>query len=189
MHISILWPWLFWGWTASEVALAIATHTRPSEGNTRDRGSMLLLWISIVAAITLADWTHNILPAATFSGKPWLQPLTVALLAAGLAIRWTAIVSLGKSFSVNVAIQKTQTVYRKGLYRLIRHPSYLGMLFIFLAIGLRTRNIVGVAVLLLIPTAALLYRIRIEETALANAFGAEYIAYCQTTKRLIPGLY
>jgi protein-S-isoprenylcysteine O-methyltransferase Ste14 len=39
------------------------------------------------------------------------------------------------------------------------------------------------------PTVALLYRIRIEEAALREAFGEEYVAYSNTTKRLVPGLY
>jgi protein-S-isoprenylcysteine O-methyltransferase Ste14 len=38
-------------------------------------------------------------------------------------------------------------------------------------------------------TAALLYRIHVEEIALNDAFGAEYAAYSQQTKRLIPGIY
>jgi protein-S-isoprenylcysteine O-methyltransferase Ste14 len=38
-------------------------------------------------------------------------------------------------------------------------------------------------------TAALLYRIHVEEAALNQAFGAQYQAYSATTKRLIPGIY
>jgi protein-S-isoprenylcysteine O-methyltransferase Ste14 len=39
------------------------------------------------------------------------------------------------------------------------------------------------------PTAALLYRISVEERALTEAFGLEYLQYSQETKRLIPGIY
>jgi protein-S-isoprenylcysteine O-methyltransferase Ste14 len=39
------------------------------------------------------------------------------------------------------------------------------------------------------PTAALLYRIGVEEAALRAAFGEEYLAYTRETKRLIPGLF
>jgi protein-S-isoprenylcysteine O-methyltransferase Ste14 len=42
---------------------------------------------------------------------------------------------------------------------------------------------------LLPTTAAILYRIHVEEAALLGAFGAQHLAYSETTKRLIPGIY
>ena len=71
----------------------------------------------------------------------------------------------------------------------MRHPSYTGMLLIFLAIGLNTKNWLGLAIIVLLPMAALLYRIHVEEQALQGAFGREYAEYSQRTKRLIPGVY
>jgi protein-S-isoprenylcysteine O-methyltransferase Ste14 len=44
-------------------------------------------------------------------------------------------------------------------------------------------------VVLLPITAAMLYRIHVEEVALVDAFGAEYENYRKATSRLIPGLY
>jgi protein-S-isoprenylcysteine O-methyltransferase Ste14 len=66
-----------------------------------------------------------------FGGAHWLNPLSDGLMIVGLALRWTAILTLGKAFSSNVAIQESQTIERSGLYRIVRHPSYLGMLIIF----------------------------------------------------------
>ncbi len=113
----------------------------------------------------------------------------MTVLAAALAIRWTAIITLGKSFSANVAIHQSQKVHRTGLYRVVRHPSYLGLLLVFLAIGLHSRNWIGFAVVLLPTTAALLYRIHVEEAALNLALGDEYAEYSRVTKRLIPGVF
>ena len=189
MHIAALWPSLFWLWTASEIALIMATRTRRSPGVTQDRGSIFILWITIVASISLCDWITHVLPTAAFNASPWLKPLTLALIITGLAIRWTAILSLGRSFSVNVTIKESQTVYRQGLFRIIRHPSYLGLLIIFLAIGLRSGNLISLAIVVLCPAAALLFRIHVEEQALEHAFGPEYTLYRQTTKRLIPGVF
>ena len=189
MSISLLWKILFYGWTAGEVCLVIVTRTRKSGGTVRDRGSMVILWATIVGSIFAAGWIHDNVPAPMFAGAQWLKYTALSLMIAGLLIRWTAILSLGKSFSVNVAIRKTQTLYQSGLYRLVRHPSYSGMLLCIVALALIQRNWIGAAVVLVPTTAAVLYRIHVEEAALMDGFGSQYQVYCRTTRRLIPGIY
>jgi len=129
------------------------------------------------------DWSYWGLPVPSF-GDPEARVLVL-----GLAIRWTAILTLGKSFSANVAIRDAQRVHKAGLYRFVRHPSYLGLMLIFLAIGLHARNWISLT-LVLVPTfLALSYRIHVEEGALSEAFGEEYAAYRRGTKRLVPGVF
>jgi protein-S-isoprenylcysteine O-methyltransferase Ste14 len=123
----------------------------------------------------------NMFAAASIAG--------VIVLIGGLVVRCIAIVTLGKAFSANVAIKSAQTIQRTGIYAVLRHPSYSGLLLIFLGIGFHSRNWLGLAVAFLPTTAALLYRIRIEEAALSKTFGQEYLAYSRTTKRLVPGVY
>lgn len=189
MDLSLLWSVLFYGWTASEILIAVATRTRKGGGKVRDRGSMLLMWVVVASAITAAEFLRYGTLATIHGGGHELKLAAVLVMIAGLLVRWTAILSLGKSFSANVAIHATQTIYRGGLYRWLRHPSYSGLLLIFAAIALRERNWLAIAVLLLPTTAALLYRIHVEEAALREAFGAEYVSYSETTWRLIPGLF
>jgi protein-S-isoprenylcysteine O-methyltransferase Ste14 len=187
--ISTLWFWLFYAWFAGEIVIALATRTRQSSGKVRDRGSQLMLWIVITTSVTACEVARHFLAPNIFGNPPWLRPASVILIAAGLAIRCVAIFTLGKSFSANVAIQDSQTVLRTGLYQFVRHPSYLGLLIIFLAIGLHSRNWLCLALEFVPTTAALLYRINIEEAALRDAFGEDYVAYSKITKRLIPGIY
>ncbi len=189
MHLSMLWTWLYWLWVASEVLIAIATRTRRTGGEVRDRGTQLLLWIVILASLTSAEWISYEVQAPMFGRARWLRLAGVLILAAGLAIRWSAILNLGSAFSANVAIREAQRVRTTGLYRFVRHPSYLGLVLIFFAIGVHSRNWISLAIVVALPTAALLYRIRVEEAALREAFGDEYIAYSRVTKRLVPGLY
>ena len=189
MTISLAWQIIYWGWVASEIFIAFATRTRRTTGNVKDRGSMLILWIVIFTSITACEWIAATARPNLFGGGHWLKSAGLALLIAGLAVRWTAILSLGKAFSANVAIQDSQTVKRSGLYRFVRHPSYSGLLLIFLAIGVHSRNWIGLLLLLASTTAALLYRIHVEEAALREAFGDEYVRYARATKRLIPGTY
>ena len=189
MTISLIWKILLYAWTASEIYIVIATRTRQSGGVVRDRGSMLILWVTIVGSITAAEYARYLANFPMFPGFHWLRLIAIPTMVAGLVVRWVAIFSLGKAFSANVAIRDTQSLYRAGLYSVVRHPSYSGMLLIFLAIAIADRNWVSAAIVLILPAAALLYRIHVEEVALHHAFGAQYADYCRTTKRLIPGIY
>jgi protein-S-isoprenylcysteine O-methyltransferase Ste14 len=184
-----LWKILIYGWVASEIVIGFATRTRSSGGTVKDRGSLVILWVTITLAITAGETIHYSMPSYMFGGAHWLSVAAIILLIAGLVIRWTAILSLGKAFSSNVAIRNTQTIYRGGLYRFMRHPSYTGLLLAFLAIGLKERNWIACLAVIVPTTAALLYRIHVEEAALNEAFGARYAAYSKETKRLIPGIY
>ena len=187
--MQILWDWLMLGWLVLEILVAAVTRTRKGGGKVQDRGSMLLLWTVIFASIWSSSWVRDTLLGIRFHNAAWLLPLSLAVLVAGLVVRLTAIYTLGRSFSVNVAIRPEQKVQRAGLYRFVRHPSYLGMLIIFLAVGLEARNWLSLAIMLVPTTLALLYRIHIEEAALLGAFGEEYAGYSRDTSRLIPGLY
>lgn len=95
---------------------------------------------------------------------------------------------LGHRFSGLVAIQPGHVLVTDGIYGVIRHPSYLGLLINALGWGLAFRSWVGVLLAaLLIPT--LMARIHAEERLLLTQFGAEYDAYRARTSRLIPGIY
>ncbi|MES2390542.1 MAG: isoprenylcysteine carboxylmethyltransferase family protein [Acidobacteriota bacterium] len=187
--------WVLYGlWILSEVFIVLKTRTSRSKGNVQDRGSMALLWVVIFSSIGVANWfaatrPHNMFQSSGLDGGQWLLPLSALVLAIGLAIRWTAIVTLGKAFSVNVAIHHDQKVLRTGIFRFVRHPSYTGLMIVFLAIGLHLRNWTALAFVILPPLAALLYRIHVEEAALNGAFGADYADYSRSTKRLIPFVY
>jgi protein-S-isoprenylcysteine O-methyltransferase Ste14 len=189
LSISLLWYVLFYGWTTSEILIAVVMRTRRGGGNVLDRGSMAILWVTIVAAITAGEWIAATTPENMYGGAHGLKIAAIAVMSAGLVIRWTAILSLGKAFSANVAIRDAQTVYQSGLYRLVRHPSYTGLFLVFVAVALEGRNWLAAAIVLAPTTAAVLYRIHVEEAALNAAFGAQYEAYSEKTKWLIPGIY
>ena len=131
----------------------------------------------VFASCWWAMWYGEVHPHTMLGGAHWLRTAGLVLLILGLAIRWTAILTLGTTFSTNVAIHAAQTLRTTGPYRWIRHPSYTGMLIIFAAIGLYERNWISLAVVLILPTAALLYRIHVEEMALTEAFGQQYLDY------------
>ncbi len=191
MSLETLWPWLIYGWVGLEAVVSIATRTRRGQGTrARPRNATHHLGGDRVVVFRRGRGLGGVsrrgyaprspCPAL---GRRW------SLIVAGLAVRIAAIVTLGRSFSANVAIRSTQTVQRKGLYRVVRHPSYLGMEIIFLAAGIHAHNWASLAIVFVLPTIAVLYRIHVEEAALLGAFGGEYAEYMRATKRLIPGVY
>jgi protein-S-isoprenylcysteine O-methyltransferase Ste14 len=191
MDVSALFRIFDLAWIFSEIALLLITRTHignPS-ADVQDRGSLRILWIVIFVAITLGSYYGETHTHTIDHGAPWVRATALTLLLLGLAIRWTAIITLGRSFSANVAIHATHTIHKTGLFRFVRHPSYSGLILIFAAIGLYTRNWLALAIIFLPTTAALFYRIRVEESALRRAFGHEYEIYNKSTKCLIPGIY
>ncbi len=114
--------------------------------------------------------------------------LGVALYIVGGAVRIWPVFVLGYRFSGLVAIQPGHTLVTDGIYSVIRHPSYLGLLIVSLGWVLAFRSVVGlVFVVLTIPP--VLARIKSEEHLLHEQFGADYDADRSRTSRLIPGLY
>jgi protein-S-isoprenylcysteine O-methyltransferase Ste14 len=180
---------LYWFWIVLEVWVAVGRRAAKADAAGKDRGTQLLLWAVIVLSLTANGFLRHLALAPMHASESWMKPAALAVLAVGLVVRVAAIVTLGRAFSANVATRSDQQLQRAGLYKIVRHPSYLGMEIIFLAIGLHTMDWVCLAVALVPTTLAVLRRIGVEEEALRGLFGAEYEEYSRTTKRLIPGIY
>jgi protein-S-isoprenylcysteine O-methyltransferase Ste14 len=114
--------------------------------------------------------------------------LGLTLYLVGLALRLSPVFVLGRRFSGLVAIQPDHELVTDGFYRVIRHPSYLGLLLGQLGWVLVFRSAIGVLVtLLMIPP--LVARMNSEEALLQSEFGQVYADYRRRTWRLLPFLY
>lgn len=113
----------------------------------------------------------------------------LALLVAGVAVRWRAIYTLGKFFTGTVLIREDHRLLRTGIYRHVRHPGYTGTLLAHLGLGLSFTNWFSLGLSTVPYAAAAAYRIRVEERALREAFGDEYESYASSTSRLIPKVF
>jgi protein-S-isoprenylcysteine O-methyltransferase Ste14 len=114
--------------------------------------------------------------------------LGVLLFGIGGVLRIWPVYVLGKRFSGLVAIQPNHQLVSTGIYSVIRHPSYLGLLINTVGWSLAFRSGVGlILTALMVPV--LVFRMNSEEALLSSQFGAEYDGYRARTSRLIPGLY
>jgi protein-S-isoprenylcysteine O-methyltransferase Ste14 len=168
---------------------ALFTQGNLSAGEREDRANR---WVLVPFAVIglLAGY----LPALTDRTDFWtldgdvLRWVGVALFALGGALRIAPVFALGQRFSGLAAIQPGHQLVTTGLYRIVRNPSYLGMLVNALGWALAFRSGVGVILTALIVP-PLIARIHAEEALLGERFGAEYEAYCARTWRLVPGVY
>ena len=160
-----------------------------SAGEREDRGNR---WV--IAALGVIGLLAAYLPAYTDRTEFWtidgdaIRWLGVVLFAAGGALRLWPVYVLGNRFSGLVAIQPSHTLVITGIYGVIRHPSYLGLLVNSLGWALAFRSGVGL-LLTALSIPPIVARIRAEEALLRTQFGAEYDAYRARTSRLIPGIY
>jgi protein-S-isoprenylcysteine O-methyltransferase Ste14 len=93
------------------------------------------------------------------------------------------------AFTVDVAINEVHQLKTDGLFKLVRHPSYLGLLMILSGFSLGMETMVSF-ILVTIPVFLVIsYRIKVEEKLLIETFGEEYIRYSGSTKKIVPYLY
>lgn len=173
----------------SEVLLAIIKRSKSTQVKSKaDKNSMLILWICIVGGLVLGGFAPGFIKSP-FPANAWMQKTGLVIVLVGFIIRWIAILQLGKMFTVDVSITSGHRLKTNGLYSVVRHPSYLGLLLILLGIGLFTGDKAALAIVFVPSLLALIYRMHVEENALIGEFGSEYLDYKNKVARIIPGVY
>ena len=173
----------------SELSIRLRSE-RNRAGSRQDRGSLLLVAATILGGVAGSALVTKRVPGAAVKDARW--PFFVAglvLMCAGIAIRQWAVATLGRYFTIDVRVQSGQTVVDTGPYRWVRHPAYTALILVFLGLGLTLGNWAALPVAFLVPTAGLIYRIRIEEHALLAGVGEPYRRYAEGRKRLVPGVW
>lgn len=159
-------------------------HFNADQKAPKDRQSLLLFWLliptSITGAFMLADYEKLLLTAQIFRFFGIIIALT------GLVIRWLSIKQLKDKFTVNVSIVDKHELVTDGLYRLVRHPAYLGLWLFAFGLGWAMASWWSLAVLVVAFSIAIYYRIYVEEQVLRQAFGQAYEAYSRHTPKLFP---
>ena len=169
----------------------------------RVTGLLLLVSEALVVVLTVVRRSAaavdrsaraRLLTVLSMLGPPLLQPahvaallpqtLTVAASAAGLAIVIAGKLTLGRSFGLMPA---NRGVVSSGIYRIVRHPIYLGYLITHVAFLVATPSAWNIAALFA-ADAALLARAVCEEQTLSH--DERYRTYQQTVRwRVCPGVF
>lgn len=170
---------LYWSAAAKNSGAAKSSESQRSR-NVHElllNGALLLLFVPVWGLV------GHFLPHA--------RSLTLAGLGVQTAfflLAWWSRQHLGRNWSANVRIAQQHELVRSGPYRFVRHPIYTAMLGMSLGTTIvsgQYHSLLG----LLIVAIAYWRKIRIEEAALGEAFGAEYDEYRRKSWALIPVIF
>jgi protein-S-isoprenylcysteine O-methyltransferase Ste14 len=184
----VLFDTAYFVWIASELFGAVLVPRLRRRGATRverDRGSGPLIIFTVFVSIILA---FSFGYTGTGELPDWAFYLGIFLMFLGILVRQWAIAVLGRFFSLTVRVAEDHRVVEKGPYRVVRHPSYTGVLITFIGLGLAVQSWGALLVLLGVFSLSFGYRMRVEEKALLSELGEDYASYMKRTKRLIPYL-
>lgn len=173
-------------WIISELFGAVLIPKLRQRGATRvkrDRGSGALVILTVFLSISIAF-------AFGYAGvgmlPDWTYYLGISLMLLGVVVRQWAIAVLGRFFTLTVKVAEDHRVIDKGPYRVIRHPSYTGVLITFMGLGFAVQSAGALLVLLALYGLSFGYRMSVEERTLQAELGKDYRDYMRRTKRIIP---
>jgi protein-S-isoprenylcysteine O-methyltransferase Ste14 len=181
-------------WVALEIALVARDRIRGTGGTAQDRGTRRLIGIVTAASLVL---TGVVARTARHNSALWLPggstdaPVVIGLVLmwAGLALRVWSIATLGAEFRTTVEVDAGQQLVERGPYRLLRHPSYSGVLLLAAGYGVATGVWPALLVAVIGPTLVLMRRIQVEEKELTETLGDDYRVYQRRTWRLVPRVW
>ncbi len=116
----------------------------------------------------------------------WLFAIGAALAVASFVIRRKSIAALGRFWSLHVEMREGHEFVRTGPFSRVRHPVYFSMILELIGPALILQAWMALAVVAAIFIPTLWWRLRIEEEALIEKFGAAYLEYSATTPMLLP---
>jgi protein-S-isoprenylcysteine O-methyltransferase Ste14 len=173
-------------WVVLELRQSI--NHRP-EGVKASWGSEIVFRLAIAAGVIAAIELSRAAPAAAIRPAAVAAWIGLGLLWCGIALRLWSFRTLGRYFTFIVQTSGDQPVITDGPYRVIRHPSYAGMLLAVTGLGLFIGNWLSLASLTIAMACGLVFRIRVEERALLQNLGDDYRNYAVTHKRLVPFIW
>jgi protein-S-isoprenylcysteine O-methyltransferase Ste14 len=149
-------------------------------------GERIALLACLIVGIAVANLTPRLVPAAAIRPAPVAFAAGMVVLLAGLVLRGWSFKALGQYFTHSVMVSSDQEVIATGPYRVLRHPSYTGILLAVIGVGLASANWADLAGGLLLALTPMLWRIHVEESALMGTLGDRYRGYAAQHKRLVP---
>ena len=119
----------------------------------------------------------------------WMMMISMVTYPLGVLLRYVSIIYLGKHFTRDVEVSKTQELVSKGPYRLLRHPSYLGLFLLTISVPLFFQNWLMIIISSVSIFLILNQRMQIEEKLMTDVIGKNYTTWKRKRYRFIPWIY
>ena len=171
-----------------EVFMNLRQNRKTTVAIASDKGSLWVLYGLITLGYVLS-FAIGATKIGRMNGWDTFFAVGVVLVVIGFIIRLTSILTLKQYFTYSVAKVENQPLIETGLYKIIRHPGYLGQLLIFLGISISVSNWLSILLMMIPVTIGYLYRIKVEESFMIAHMGENYLNYQKRTKRIIPMIY
>ncbi len=183
-QISIL---LAFGVLASVLQPEYNPFTITAKPRDRGTGAQIIWSVYITQLAVILEAAYLRYPRSV----QWDIVATLALVSMtlGLSLRTWAVFTLGHLFTMHISIRKDHSIIRKGPYRLVRHPSYLGAFILYISTAAFLHAWFSVVAAMVILPFAFLRRIHYEEELLKEELGEEYEAYRSEVKKILPGIW
>lgn len=192
IRASVTMHWPLWVsaaiWALFSIYWEIAAKNASPEARSESGMSRGLHVFMVNAAVLLLFVPVPGLTRRYLSVTTILIPLGLAVQLCSVLLAVWARRHLGRNWSGRVTIKVDHELVRSGPYRFVRHPIYTALLGMYAGttvVSGEWHALIGFVL------AAIAYwrKLRIEETNLAAAFGADWGDYRRSTWSLAPGLY
>jgi len=184
--LTICWIILFTFWIIS------SKNVKKSENKESFIKRFALYWLPIIIAILLlgpGEWFGNSLIRENFvEHTNFVGILGLVFCYTGLFLAIWSRHLLGKNWSLAVQKKENHELITNGIYKILRHPIYTGILLIFIGNTLIVgdyRGLIAVAIVFI----SFLSKLKKEEKWLIELFGNHYIEYKKKSKMLIPFIF
>ena len=111
-------------------------------------------------------------------GNESLVPFSIAIGISGLVVCIAGMACLGKALKV---LPEANSIVAKGIYRFIRHPIYVGIVFTHFGLFFACGSIFGIIYTFSLIIPLNIIRAQLEEKALLSKFGERYRTYHDST--------
>jgi protein-S-isoprenylcysteine O-methyltransferase Ste14 len=148
-----------------------------------------ILFILIASGISISgsiiEWAYF----GNITTNVFITILGIVMIIFGLAVRISAINTLGKYFTATARSTAQHILIKTGPYSIVRHPSYIGAIIALIGVPVFLNNVLTPFLTVLLLSVVYSMRIKNEDKLLINMFGEEYIRYAVNVKAIIPYIW